>query len=394
MFIDEDGKEKLNKNEIQAVADKVYFKAPSIKAAGLKTYNKFGNEASSVSEGEVATFTFLSVDQNGKPYYDTKDEFVASFAVNPKTTDVVVGDVTVKAGSTKTITVDSVNGVASIKVESKTKGKVNVKASSTSPKLSTVEKTVRFVGEDDVASGYVGVVTDIVTKERTIRFEDKLPVDYTSSDKFYNEDDKSISRAKFVDTVEKALKAGKEVKVKYQEDKDNNIWTIVEVKEDASITLDNAIKAAEKLVKADYTPESWTAFEAALKAAKELPATATNAEKLAAVKALEAAEKALVEKDEETVVEGFTFTSQEAVVNKVIAQAATYNIAGTVAEEVGEVDSVVIVFGSKELPATYNAADRTFEFKQNSATQDTVGVKAYDAAGKELAATTIEIIKK
>ncbi|MEK4424056.1 S-layer homology domain-containing protein [Solibacillus sp. FSL K6-1523] len=278
LFIDKDEDKKLDKGEKQADAERVYFKSPSIKAAGLKTYNTDKNEISSVSAGESVVFAYMSVDQNGKPYHeDSKDKFVTTFSVTAKTTDVIVEGKTVKAGSTDTFKVTSDNGVAVLAVTGKTKGNVTVKASSTGPKLTTVSKTVKFVGEDDVAHGYIGLVEAINTTEKTIRFVGKTPVDYATSDKFYDLDEKSMKRAAFIDDVQAALKDGKDVKVKYEEDKDNNSWTIISIGavgsstdyESARIAINKALSVNDVLV----ALEKLEGFPTLIKADKDAIAT-------------------------------------------------------------------------------------------------------------------------
>ena len=96
---------------------------------------KKGDAVTSVKNGELAYFEYTSIDQNDKNY--AKD-FQATFQVTAGFNDIVVYDAAdttkvlanIKAGNTKSVTLPTTNGVATIAVgvDEATAGKVNSSA--------------------------------------------------------------------------------------------------------------------------------------------------------------------------------------------------------------------------------------------------------------------------
>lgn len=198
----------------------------------------------------------------------------------------------------------------------------------------------------------------------------------------------------------------KNITVHYYKDADGNItFTITKISDESNPTnpgetaLADAIKAAENanLVEAEYTAESWKTYADALAEAKAVASSAPDADKAAAAKTLKEAQAALAKKSEVPGEEKFAFTSQTATPSATLPTVLSdYNIAGTIANSVGDVATVKIVLedaaGEKtdELNVVYNAENRTFEFITSNATAAKATLKAYDATGKVAASTVIE----
>ena len=232
VWIDNDkDNDELDKKEPRTVAEKVYFKAPSIKNARIEIKDHEGDEITSIAAGEKATVSYISVDQNGKQYYDAKDEFVATFTVTAKTTDAIVDGKRIRAGKSETFKkVDSVNGVATIVVEGTNKGNITIKASSTSPSLGTVTKTLRVVGENEVADTLTGYISHFNTTRQTIRIDSRDSIKYDlRDDEFYDDragKNEEIRGTKFEDLLEENF-GKKDIKVKYEKGEEGNVWTIL-----------------------------------------------------------------------------------------------------------------------------------------------------------------------
>ncbi|MEJ9281585.1 S-layer homology domain-containing protein [Ureibacillus thermosphaericus] len=250
VWIDNDKyNDELDKKEPRTVAEKVYFKAPSIKNARIEIKDLEGDEITSIAAGEKATVSYISEDQNGKRYYDADDEFVATFTVTAKTTDAIVDGKRIRAGKSETFKVDSVNGVATIVVEGTNKGNITIKASSTSPSLSTVTKTLRVVGENEVADTLTGYISHFNPTRQTIRIDGRDSIKYDLREDTFIDDregkKEEIRGTKFEDILEAAEKAGtlRDIKVKFEKGEEGNVWTIVAVKSDEkpSITDPNFV---------------------------------------------------------------------------------------------------------------------------------------------------------
>ncbi|MES1043548.1 hypothetical protein FOA22_03360 [Heyndrickxia oleronia] len=295
---------ELDKSDLQTVGEKVYFKAATVTTGALSVLDADSDAVSSVGAGEDVHFVYQSVDQNGKAYVSpSAGEYEATFTVSAKTSDVVVTDVdgnelaTVAAGKSKVVTIDSKKGKAEVVVTSASKGSADVKVATTSPKLTTITKSVKFNDSSIIGSKYTGLVTDLNTTKRTIKLDTKEALKYSNSDKFFDEDDNDISRSKFETLVTNAINAGLDVKVKFEEGKDANTFTIVEIEKGASTDANLtqyllAKEAVTGLTATDYTSSSWADLQSAL-TSNDVTTANTQAEVDAATTSINNAKTAL-----------------------------------------------------------------------------------------------------
>ncbi|NYV65733.1 S-layer homology domain-containing protein [Bacillus sp. Gen3] len=141
----------LDDNDLQKVGEITYFVNAVVENATLTITDKNGNEVTSVVNGDPATFTYQSVDQNGFDYYTGTGSYEVTFQVTAQFGDVTVttegGSVlgTVKKGTTETFKVNAKNGTAKIKVNSDVDSTISVEASASQVSLPNVSKSVSVV---------------------------------------------------------------------------------------------------------------------------------------------------------------------------------------------------------------------------------------------------------
>ncbi|WP_228275802.1 S-layer homology domain-containing protein [Gracilibacillus oryzae] len=166
-----DENNKLDSEDLQTVAEKTYFVDAVVNQAVLETYSSddLGDETDRISTGETAVFLYKSVDQNGFDYYEEDGDYEVSYQVSPKFADVTVSgnglaSTTINKGTTRTVKVEAVNGVAQLLVDSADtaiESNVTVSASSSQVTLEDKPATVTFAKYS--TTEVTGTATDVDT---------------------------------------------------------------------------------------------------------------------------------------------------------------------------------------------------------------------------------------
>lgn len=210
---------KLDKEDVQQVAEVTYFKAPEVKNAVLTVEDKFERPVTSLKAGEDAYFTYQAVDQNGFAYRPastttqtvwvpvdsdkdgftdyyiqetrpvggtTVTEYTLSFDVTS-----LFGNATVKdaagnvlnasqnLGNTKTYQVKSdAEGKAIVRATSTGADSVTVNVTGLTNVLPTTSATVSFSNSASVPALHTGVVESFDTKKQTLKFANKDEISY------------------------------------------------------------------------------------------------------------------------------------------------------------------------------------------------------------------------
>ncbi|MFS0690423.1 S-layer homology domain-containing protein [Sporosarcina sp. 179-K 8C2 HS] len=198
---------KLDKADVQSVADTTYFKSPVVTNAVLSVEDKDGNAVTSLSTAEDAYFVYQSVDQNGFAYRPTEQRTTSTqtvyrqevrngvtyfIPVSETNTEVIptkyvlafdvtstFGNADVKdengvplkerqnLGRTKTYHVESdVNGQAVIRVNSNTADTVSVNVTGASGILPTQTASVSFTAYDGIPAKLDNAVVTAVELNR------------------------------------------------------------------------------------------------------------------------------------------------------------------------------------------------------------------------------------
>lgn len=395
---------ELDKTDVQTVSEVTYFKSPVVTNATLKVTDIYGRTVTTLESGKDAYFTYQSVDQNGFDYRPngnttgqttqtvwkpvqqpdgtwifvqetittgtTVYEYNLAFDVTSTFGDAIVKDAagtllnpSQNLGNTKTYQVKSdANGKAIVRVTSNNTDTVSVNVTGASNILPSQTATVSFTNSASVPPLYTGVVASIDTTKQTLTFAGKNAISYVGDKVNYrNLNNQPIANA---DDFAGILAAAKgTVTVTYEVKDGVTTFYIVsiandgkapEVTESGAKALLAAIKKAEDAnYKAeDYTADSWKAFSDALKEAKAVAPTASDATKAAAAKKLSDAQANLAKATSTN----FVFTSADVTGNSVAISLGmgTFNIAGTVAsEDIGKVSTVELSFtGGTDNPAT------------------------------------------
>lgn len=210
----ENGKEAgLDKADLQTVGETTYFVDAVIANASLKVKNADGKEVKTLPSSQTAYFEYQSVDQNGFDYYAGTGVYEVSYQVTAQFADVVANGKTVKAGTTETVKVNSVNGKATLNVTStNVASNVSVQASASQVSLPNQTAEVAFTKGTQVPDVYTGLVSKIDTVNNKLTFVGYDEIKYSTTS-FKNEQGVVISEARFEQLVSDALAANKTVKV-------------------------------------------------------------------------------------------------------------------------------------------------------------------------------------
>lgn len=205
----ENGKEAgLDKADLQTVGETTYFVDAVIANASLKVKNADGKEVKTLPSSQTAYFEYQSVDQNGFDYYAGTGVYEVSYQVTAQFADVVANGKTVKAGTTETVKVNSVNGKATLNVTStNVASNVSVQASASQVSLPNQTAEVAFTKGTQVPDVYTGLVSKIDTVNNKLTFVGYDEIKYSTTS-FKNEQGVVISEARFEQLVSEAL-AGK-----------------------------------------------------------------------------------------------------------------------------------------------------------------------------------------
>lgn len=158
VFVETGDKTGLDKNDLQQVGEIAYFGDVKISTAKL-TVN--GKDQNSASVSEAATFSYKTVDQNNKPYFNGT-EFNVNFQVDTTFTSATIYDArtnallgTVNQGSAGSgnFTVRTTNGIASIKAVSTNGNTVSVHATSANLPSLTASATFTKVNTEGIEAG-------------------------------------------------------------------------------------------------------------------------------------------------------------------------------------------------------------------------------------------------
>ncbi|MGG2075448.1 S-layer homology domain-containing protein [Lysinibacillus irui] len=204
----ENGKEVgLDKADLQAVGETTYFVDAVIANATLKVKNADGKEVKTLPSSQTAYFEYQSVDQNGFDYYAGTGVYEVSYQVTAQFADVVANGKTVKAGTTETIKVNSVNGKATLNVTSENvASNVSVQASASQVSLPNQTAEVAFTKGTQVPDVYTGVVSKINTVDNKLTFVGFDEIKYSTTS-FKNQAGVVISETEFEKQVSEALAA-------------------------------------------------------------------------------------------------------------------------------------------------------------------------------------------
>lgn len=311
---------KLDKNDLQTVAETTYFVDAKVANATLKVKNATSDkEVTSLSTANTAVFEYQSVDQNGFNYHTTNSNYEVSYQVTAQFADVKLfadaaqttpvkftdasGALTnvVKAGTTATVKVNAVSGLAKLYVVSLVPSNVTVNASASQVSLPNQNVTVSFTSSSELPAVHTGYVTGLDEKKETIKIDTFDPVSYDDGS-YFNELNQPLNKEEFVAAL-KTVTAGNKAQVTVTKQADGkykfNILKLNVPKSDKEL-LDEAKAAltakqneAKALVESTYTPASWTAYTNAYATANAMPET-TLAEVQAKTAAIDAAIKQLV----------------------------------------------------------------------------------------------------
>lgn len=204
----ENGKEVgLDKADLQAVGETTYFVDAVIANASLKVKNADGKEVKTLPSSQTAYFEYQSVDQNGFDYYAGTGVYEVSYQVTAQFADVVANGKTVKAGTTETVKVNSVNGKATLNVTStNVASNVSVQASASQVSLPNQTAEVAFTKGTQVPDVYTGVVSKINTVDNKLTFVGYDEIKYSTTS-FKNQAGVVISETEFEKQVSEALAA-------------------------------------------------------------------------------------------------------------------------------------------------------------------------------------------
>lgn len=210
----ENGKEVgLDKADLQAVGETTYFVDAVIANATLKVKNADGKEVKTLPSSQTAYFEYQSVDQNGFDYYAGTGVYEVSYQVTAQFADVVANGKTVKAGTTETVKVNSVNGKATLNVTStNVASNVSVQASASQVSLPNQTAEVAFTKGTQVPDVYTGVVSKINTVDNKLTFVGYDEIKYSTTS-FKNKQGVSIDEKEFEKQVSDALAKGDTVKL-------------------------------------------------------------------------------------------------------------------------------------------------------------------------------------
>ncbi|ATP38996.1 hypothetical protein CSE16_02590 [Solibacillus sp. R5-41] len=372
----------LDKGEPTSVAPISYFQAAYLEGSKLVSKNAQGDTEDKFVGKEKATFKVELTNQSGKAVnnsgYVTND--VSYTVYNTGANNVFVNGVEIAPNRVHTLI--ATNG--EIIVEANEKGEsTSVKVLATGVAkhatdntkkdfaFTAKEATATFTSTTELTNLFTGTIKSFNTDKQTIVFNDKDsvkdPVKYAGeTDKKYvykNINGAPLSEKQFVeylDTAKEAVKATYEVKddvitfyIQPSTGGDKPVNELTADKEAAKVALAAAIKTETDtpLLKADYTPETFVVYEAALTAAKAVnvetastsaiqkatttlaeakkalkPSTSSEAEKAAAKAALDVAIKAVKEEDYKSpaAVKAFVKAATE-VLNNPASTTADYN---------------------------------------------------------------------
>ncbi|WP_342442441.1 S-layer homology domain-containing protein [Lysinibacillus sp. FSL K6-0075] len=441
----------LDKNDVQAVSEVTYFKAPVVNNAKLKVTDEYGRTISSTTAGKDAFFTYQSVDQNGFDYRptgykitgdttqliwekvvapdgtvayipkyvtvtgETVHEYNLAFDVTSTFGNATVKDASGKVlaasqnlGNTKTYQVKSdAYGQAIVRVTTDTADTVSVNVTGASNILPTQTASVTFTNSSVVPALYTGVVDSYDSIKQTLKFAGKDAVSYVGEKVYYrNVNNTPIATA---EDFEKALaNATGTVQVTYELKDGVTTFYIYSVATTGNKPVDNAaaqsgavalataIKEAENanLKEADYTAESWKVYNDALVAAKAVAPTAADSVKAAAAKALNDARTALksVVPVGVTAITSATAVADETFLGQLLGN-FDYTVAGTVADVKATSIELELTLADDSVVArtvtiTPDASGKfTVTFSDNDYDHK---VKAIKAKGTEGAATNVE----
>ncbi|MFJ6209404.1 S-layer homology domain-containing protein [Lysinibacillus sp. NPDC092081] len=210
----ENGKERgLDKDDLQTKGETTYFVDAVIANATLTVKNADDKEVTTLPTTQTANFEYQSVDQNGFDYYAGTGVYEVAYQVTAQFADVTANGTTVKAGTTETIKVNSVNGKATLKVTSNNvASNVSVQASASQVSLPNKTATLAFTKGTQVPDVYTGVVSKINTVDNKLTFVGYDEIKYSTTN-LKNDQGVVISEARFEQLVSDALAAKSTVKV-------------------------------------------------------------------------------------------------------------------------------------------------------------------------------------
>ncbi|WP_320940562.1 S-layer homology domain-containing protein [Lysinibacillus capsici] len=287
---------KLDKNDLQTVGEMTYFVNAKVANATIKVKNPTtGKEVTTLPNNQVAVFEYQSVDQNGFSYFANSGNYEVSYEVKAQFADVklfadqaktipvnytnAAGDSTniVKAGTTATVKVNAVAGLAKLYVSSEdVSSNVTVNASASLVSLPNKDVSVSFVSSNVLPDIHTGFVTGLNENNSTIKLDTYNAVSYVDA-KFFDASNNSnieINETQFLTLVKGVTSAQKAQVSAVKQSNGTYVFTFrgavaksaAEQLADA-ITAYNVVRnAAISKKAADYTPVSYAALQAALTA--------------------------------------------------------------------------------------------------------------------------------
>ncbi|ARD48829.1 S-layer homology domain-containing protein [Sporosarcina sp. P33] len=407
----------FDQGEPYAIGQISYFQAAYLDGAALKVYNAAGKETKEFKGSETATFKAELVNQSNKKVASTSVKKASYTVFNTGANDVTVEGQVVSPNRSYTVTKET--GNTDLKVAPTMDKNTSVRVVATGIAVDTDGKDYAFTAKEATASFtatravsdlYTGDVVSFNSEKKELTFSGKDAVKYAGEkDVTYEYKGLGNTPIATADDFIKELKKG-EVTVTREVKGSTTSFYIIEQDTTKAGPTDTATTNAADKAAADAATAKVTALpavgdlkiadKAAVEAARAAYDALTTAQKglvtPATVAALEAAEAKIAKLEEATPAEDFVLTSQTAKVNATLPVLADYNIAGTIATTVGDVNSVKIVLTAEsgsstdELNVTYNKENRSFEYITSSAKAAKATLKAYDATGKELASKAIE----
>ncbi|WDV07421.1 S-layer homology domain-containing protein [Lysinibacillus irui] len=443
---------KLDKNDLQTVAETTYFVDAKVANATLKVKNATSDkEVTSLSTANAAVFEYQSVDQNGFNYHTTNSNYEVSYQVTAQFADVKLfadaaqttpvnftdasGALTnvVKAGTTATVKVNAVSGLAKLYVASLVPSNVTVNASASQVSLPNQNVTVSFTSSSELPAVHTGYVTGLDEKKETIKIDGFDAVSYDGGS-YFNHLNQPLNKTEFV-TALKSVKANEKAQITVTKQADGtykfNILSLTVVKTpeeqlaEAKTALEAKKQQANKLVSSNYTAASWKAYTDAKALADAMPesnltevqakttaidaainllvtiSSEQEAEAAANKKLADAINAASTKKEEDYKASTWTALTtakamQETTVNQKIAKADAINaaIAGLVAKAMPvvavNVDESNITTG--ELKLTFTETNETIELGSilNSASTTAGETVAVTGAGTNVLVLTVK----
>lgn len=200
---------KLDKNDLQTVGETTYFVDAVITNSKLEAKVK-NKVVTSTSGSNTVDFIYSSVDQNGNKYAAATSNYEVSYEVTAQFVDVYAGTTLIKKGTTQTVKVNAINGVATLPIssaDSTVASQVTVNASASQVSLPNQKASVNFTPSNALPATYTGNATYDSAKEE-ITFDGYKAVSYANAT---YKDLRAVSKTLSKSDFEVLLKADKDL---------------------------------------------------------------------------------------------------------------------------------------------------------------------------------------